>query len=64
VWRGSERTHCVDNLVRQNTKAVAALRRRHHRRDDDDVLWGTVSDDLNPWVPLLASLLAERDDAG
>jgi uncharacterized protein with HEPN domain len=31
---------------------------------DGDVLWGTVTDDLKPLVPLLAALLAEQDDAG
>lgn len=28
---------------------------------DEDVLWGTVSDDLGPLVPLLKALLAEND---
>jgi uncharacterized protein with HEPN domain len=31
---------------------------------DEDVLWGTITDDLNPLVPLLAALLAEHDDPG
>jgi uncharacterized protein with HEPN domain len=31
---------------------------------DDDVLWGTLTDDLEPLVPLLVSLLAGQDSAG
>lgn len=30
---------------------------------DDEVLWGTVTDDLPPLVPLLTALLAEQRDA-
>ncbi len=31
---------------------------------DEEVLWGTITDDLKPLVPLLAALLAEHDNAG
>ena len=31
---------------------------------DQDVMWGTVTDDLKPLVPLLAALLAEQGHAG
>ena len=31
---------------------------------DEEVLWGTVTDDLQPLVPLLTALLAEHKDAG
>jgi uncharacterized protein with HEPN domain len=30
---------------------------------DDDLLWGTVTDDLKPLVPLLATLLSEQHAA-
>jgi uncharacterized protein with HEPN domain len=31
---------------------------------DEEVLWGTVTDDLPPLLPLLTALLAERRGAG
>jgi uncharacterized protein with HEPN domain len=30
---------------------------------DQDVLWGTITDDLGPLVPLLAALLSQSEDA-